>query len=159
MNQKSVIRDEFSQRRNARYRWGVPGRCHSHFTLEAHSHRGFVLQAPAATRMVHRGIGLCEAVPALTEITLVSCAVRQSASSHGQVPELAAARIKTEVCSRPPAVPAAALTIDGARMNQLAGLGQGRNYPLPPGPARQRKPCRRWKNGKNPPKKSWGQVP
>ncbi len=77
-----------------------------------HSGHGFVLQAPAKARVVHHGIGLCEAVPALTEVTRASCAVRQGASSHGQVPAVIAVRFKKGVCSRPPPVPAAARTIE-----------------------------------------------
>ncbi len=70
-----------SQGRNARYRWGVQGRWHSHFTIEAHSHHGFFLRVPADTRVVPRGIGLCEAAQSLTDDAVASCAVLPAASS------------------------------------------------------------------------------
>jgi hypothetical protein len=36
-------------------------------TSMGHRDQGFVLEAPAKVRVVHHGINLCEAVPALTE--------------------------------------------------------------------------------------------
>jgi hypothetical protein len=53
---------KFSHGRNARYRWGVPGRCHSYFTIETRSDHGFVQRAPATTRAVSGAIGVYEAV-------------------------------------------------------------------------------------------------
>jgi len=90
-----------------------------------HSGHGFVLQAPAKARVVHHGIGLCEAVAALTEVTRASCAVRQGASGHGQVPAAVAVRFKKGVCSWPPPVPAAARTIE-------PGAGPHRERPISP---------------------------
>ena len=72
LNQIFVIRNMKSEissvsEPNARYRWGVPGRCHSYFTLETHSDHGFAQRAPATTKVVSSDIGVCETVRSLTE--------------------------------------------------------------------------------------------